>query len=81
MRVSELNEIVTIDKSIQSLLSDLQDLYMKRKSIVEVDAPLQSKSTRRAKSTKATSLSSLDFDDFDLSLGTSLLPKRRNLFG
>ena len=81
MRVSELNEIVTIDKSIQSLLSDLQDLYMKRQSIVEVDTPPKSKSTRRAKSTKATSLSSLDFDDFDLSLGTSLLPKRRNLFG
>lgn len=78
MRVSELNEMVTIDTSIQKLLSDLQDLYAKRQSIIETDAPI--KSSRPAKARKTPDINSLDFNDFDLSLATSLLPKRRGLF-
>ena len=78
MRVSELTEMVTIDKSIQNLLSDLQDLYLKRQSIVETDS--SAKTSRRTKANKAPDINNLDFDEFDLSLAKSLLPKRRRLF-
>ena len=72
MRVSQLNEIVTIDTSIQNLLSDLQDLYVKRQSIVEADKP----SKASVEITTPVSIDEMDLDHFDLSLTSSLLPRR-----
>lgn len=79
MRVSELNEMVTIDTTIQSLLRDLQDLYAKRQQIVETGTTTST--SRRTKAPKKPTVNSLDFDEFDLTLTKSLLPKRRHIFG
>ena len=78
MRVCDLNELTSIDKSIQNIIKDLQELCQKRQSIIG-DEPVEPK-VNRAKRKKTPSINSIDLNSFDLTLASAQTTKRRRLF-
>lgn len=76
MRVTDLSEMTAIDSSIQRLLSELQELYSKRQSIVDPKK-------RKGSKSKADNDSQIDtvlLDDIDLSLNEQSSFKRFGIF-
>lgn len=65
MRVVELEEVSTLDQTIQQLLKDLQDLYGKRQAIVE-----PKKSGKKPKKNQANEpdLDDIALEELDLTL-------------
>lgn len=84
MRVSDLNDIIDVDYKIQSLMSDLQELYSKRLSlseqnrVVKKEVSPKKKTTRRSRITKLSSIDTAIIQNIDLSLTDLLQPNKKH---
>lgn len=88
MRVADLDEIISVDSKIQSLMNDLQTLYTKRQDLCEQEKTIKNPASQKRKSSKRpltvrlASISKAIIDDIDLTLPEPSQPSRRHrLFG